>query len=114
MDAVFIAKCADPELNPAIVQQFITAVGSEDPLAITFKADGRLVLIPRPRSPDEALQVAKEYVGQALVRVGITQYPAGVGIADISQLQPAIFDACENLRTGTALFAKVGRIVTKW
>jgi hypothetical protein len=114
MDAEFIAKCADPDLKPAIVQQFLAAVGSDDPLAITVKENGRLVLIPRPRSPDEALQVAKEYLGHAVVRVGITQYPAGVGIADASQLQPNVFDACENVQTGTAIFAKVGRIVTKW
>ena len=41
MDAAFIAKCADPSLAPAIVEQFISAVGSDDPLAATLKADGR-------------------------------------------------------------------------
>lgn len=113
MDAA-LAKCADPNLSIAIVEQFVAAVGSDDPLAVTVKADGRLVLIPRPRSPEDALEVVKDYVGHAVVRVGITQFPAGVGIADASPLQPTLFDACENMRTGTALFAKVGRIVTKW
>lgn len=114
MDAALIARCADPSLPPAIVEQFISAVGSDDPLAITVKADGRLVLIPKPRSPDEAMGVVKNYVGRAIVRVGITQFPAGVGIGDPSQLQPDMFDACANLRTGTGIFAKVARIVTKW
>jgi len=60
------------------------------------------------------MEVVRDYVGHAVLRVGITQFPAGVGIADLSQLQPTLFDACENVRTGTAMFAKVGRIVTKW
>ncbi|MDM9620458.1 conjugal transfer protein TraH [Rhizobium sp. AC44/96] len=114
MDAAFIAKCADPSLASAIVEQFISAVGSDDPLAVTVKADGRLVLIPKPRSPDEAMAVVKDYVSHAIVRVGITQFPAGVGVGDPSQLQPDMFDTCANLRTGTGIFAKVARIVTKW
>jgi len=114
MDAALIAKCADPSLPPAIVEQFISAVGSDDPLAVTVKADGRLVLIPKPRSPDEAMGVVKDYVGHAIVRVGITQFPAGVGVDDASQLQSDMFEACANLRTGTGIFAKVARIVTKW
>ncbi|KRB49296.1 conjugal transfer protein TraH [Rhizobium sp. Root708] len=114
MDAALIAKCADPSLAPAIVEQFVAAVGSDDPLAVTVKADGRLVLIPKPRLPDEAMGVVMEYVGHAIVRVGITQFPAGVGLGEPSQLQPDMFDACANLRTGTGIFAKVARIVTKW
>jgi hypothetical protein len=114
MDAAFIAKCADPNLSPAIVEQFVAAAGSDDPLAVTVKSGGRLVLIPKPRSADDATDVARAYVGQATVRVGITQFPAGLGVADASQLQPAMFDACRNLRTGTGIFAKVARIVTRW
>lgn len=114
MDASLVAKCADPNLTPAIVEQFIAAVGSDNPLAVTVKADGRLVLIPRPRSTDEAREVVRDYVGHAVVRVGITQFPAGVGVTDASQLQSGMFDACESLRTGTGIFAKVARIVTKW
>jgi hypothetical protein len=114
MDAALIKKCADASLPPAIVEQFISAVGSNDPLAVTVKADGRLVLIPKPRSPDEAMSVVKDYVGDAIVRVGITQFPAGVGVGDPSQLQPDMFNPCANLRTGTGIFAKVARIVTKW
>ena len=114
MDAGFIDTCADPALPPAIVEQFVAAVGSDDPLAITVKENGRLVLIPRPRSADEALEVVKEYVGHAVVRVGLTQFPAGIGASDALQLRAIIFDTCENLRTGTAMFAKIARIVTKW
>jgi hypothetical protein len=114
MDAAFIANCADPNLSPAIVEQFVAAAGSNDSLAVTVKSGGHLVLIPKPLSADDATDVARTYVGQAIVRVGITQFPAGLGVADASQLQPAMFDACENLRTGTGIFAKVARIVTKW
>lgn len=114
MDAALIGKCSDPALAPAIVEQFVTAIGSDDPLAVTVKADGRLVLIPKPQSPNDAVATVREYVGNAVVRVGITQFPAGIGSTDASQLQSTMFDPCENLKTGTALFAKVARIVTKW
>lgn len=114
MDAAFIAKCADPNLAPAIVERFVAAVGSQDPLAVSVQSGGHLVLVPKPRSPDEALEVVRSNVGRAVVRVGITQFPAGIDVADVSQLQIGIFDACENLQRGTALFAKVARIVTKW
>jgi len=112
MDPELIAKCADPNLSPAIVEQFVSAVGSDDPLAVTVKAAGRLVLVPKPRSIDEAMGLVNEYVGHATVRVGITQFPAGVGVGD--PFQPNMFDACANLQTGTRTFAKVARIVTKW
>lgn len=114
MDAALMEKCADPALAPAIVEQFVAAIGSDDPLAVTVKADGRLVLIPKPKSPEDALATVREYVGHAVVSVGMTQFPAGIGTTDPSKLQSTMFDPCENLRTGTALFAKVARIVTKW
>jgi len=114
MDAALTDSCFDAALPPAIVEQFIASAGSDDPLAITVRQGGRLVLIPKQRTPDEALSTIKDYVGRAVVRVGVTQLPAGIGVTDASQLQPDIFDRCENLRTGTALFAKVARIVTRW
>lgn len=114
MDADLIEKCRDPALMPAIVEQFVAVAGSDDPLAITIKADGRLVLIPKPQSTEGALAVVKEYAAHAMVRVGLTQFPAGLGVHDVSHLQATMFEPCENLRTGTALFAKVARIVTQW
>lgn len=114
IDMALIEKCADPSLTPAIVEQFVSTAGSDDPLAISVKVGGRLVLIPKPTDPEMGLAAIRNYVGQASVRVGITQFPAGVGITETSQLTPEIFDACSNLRMGTALFAKVARIVTKW
>lgn len=33
LDAALIKECADPSLKLAIVEQFVTAVGSPDPLA---------------------------------------------------------------------------------
>ncbi|SMD12978.1 TraH family protein [Rhizobium sp. RU36D] len=114
LDVALIEKCADPSLTPAIVEQFVAAAGSDDPLAITVKSGGRLVLVPKPESPVAALKIMRQYVGKANVRVGLTQYPAGVGITDIAQLDATLIDPCENLKRGTVLFAKVARIVTKW
>lgn len=114
LDVALVENCADPSLTPAIVEQFVAAAGSDEPLAITVKSGGRLVLVPTPASPEAALKIIRQYVGNANVRVGLTQYPAGVGIADVDQLDATLIDPCENLRRGTALFAKVARIVTKW
>jgi len=114
MDAAFIEQCADPLLKPAIVEQFVSAVGPGDPLAVTVKSGGRLILVPKPKTPDEAMEVIRQYGGQAVVRVGLTQFPAGVGVKDPSELKPDLVDPCENLRIGTAMFARIMRIVAKW
>ena len=114
LDTALIQQCADPSLKPAIVEQFVTAAGANDPLAVTVKSGGRLILVPKATSPDEAMAIVRQYVGQAVVRVGLTQFPAGVGVKDTSDLKPDLIDACENLRKGTAMFAKVLRIVAKW
>jgi len=114
IDQALIEKCADPSLTPAIVEEFVSSAGADDPLTLTIKTDGRLLLIPKPRTVDEGLAVLREYVGKAGVRVGITQMPAGIGATDASQLDRSLFDACANLRAGTAMFAKVARIVTRW
>ncbi len=114
IDAAMIQQCADLGLKPAIIEKFIATAGSDNPFTITVRAGGRVVLVPPPRSPDDALELVRRYVGQAVVRVGITQYPAGVGITDASQLTADLVDACKNIRMGSALFAKVYRIVVKW
>lgn len=114
IEATLIEDCADPELKPAIVERFIAEAGSSDPLAVTVRSGDRVVLVPKPSTPDEAMALMHQYVGKAVVRVGITQYPAGIGISSLSELKPDLVDACENIRMGTALFGKVYRIVTKW
>ncbi|WP_081159258.1 TraH family protein [Ensifer aridi] len=114
LDAALIKECADPTLKPAIVEQFVSAAGSADPLAVTVKSGGRLILVPKATSADEAMAIVRQYVGQAVVRVGLTQFPAGVGAKNAADLQPALVDACKNLRKGTSIFAKVLRIVAKW
>lgn len=114
LDADLIAKCADPALTPAIVEQFVEKAGSPDPLAITVKSGGRLILVPKPKTPDEAMDIVRDHVGGAVVRVGLTQFPAGVGIKDASELKADVVDPCENLRMGTRMFAKIMRIVAKW
>lgn len=114
IDAALIQQCADPALKPAIVERFIAEVGNPDPLTVTVWSGDRVVLVPKPATTDDALDLVRQYVGKAVVRVGITQYPAGFGIKDPSELKPELVDACENIHMGTALFGKVYRIVTKW
>ncbi|NKN39083.1 conjugal transfer protein TraH [Agrobacterium sp. a22-2] len=114
IDAALIQQCADKALKPEIVEMFIERAGSQDPLAVTVRSGNRVVLVPKPTAPDEALALIRDNLGRNTVRVGITQYPAGLGIMEAGQLKPDLVDACENIRMGTALFAKVYRIVTKW
>nr|CAD6437718.1 conjugal transfer protein TraH [Rhizobium sp. Q54] len=114
IDAALIQQCADPLLKPAIVEQFVSAAGSNDPLAVAVKSGGRLILVPRATTPEEAMAIVRQYVGQAVVRVGLTQFPAGVGVMDAAELKLDLFDPCENLRKGTTMFAKILRIVAKW
>lgn len=114
LDAVLIQQCADPSLKPAIVEQFIAKAGSQDPLTITVRSGTRVVLMPKPATPEEALALIRNNLGRNTVRVGITQYPAGLGIVEAGQLKPDLVEPCENIRMGTALFAKVFRIVSKW
>ncbi|NTH16687.1 conjugal transfer protein TraH [Agrobacterium rhizogenes] len=114
VDAALIRQCADPDLKPAIVEKFIARAGSSDPLTVTVRSGNSVILVPQAKTPEEAMALIGKYVGQAVVRVGITQYPAGLGIKDVSELEPDLVDACKNIRMGTALFGKVYRIVTKW
>lgn len=114
IDAATIHHCADPGLKPAIVEKFIKAVGSPDPLAVTIRAGNRVVLVSPPKTPDQTMALVRRYVGQAMIRVGVTQYPAGFGVTDVSELKPDLVDACANIKMGTALFGKVYRIVVKW
>lgn len=114
LDAALIQQCADPSLKPAIVEQFVATVGSTDPFAVTVKAGGRLILVPKPKTPEEAMGIVRENVGHAIVRVGLTQMPAGIGITDLAQLSSDLVDPCANLKAGTAMFAKILRIVAKW
>ena len=114
IDADLIHRCADPSLKPSIVETFVKSAGSADPLAITVRSGNRIVLVPPAKTPDEALAIARHYAGQAVVRVGITQVPAGIGVKGPSEISPDLFDACSNLSHGTALFGKVWRIVLNW
>lgn len=114
IDAALIQKCADNDLKPEIVEMFIEQAGSQDPLGVTVRSGNRIVLVPKPTTPDEALALIRDNLGRNTVRVGITQYPAGLAIIDAGQLKPDLMEPCQNIRMGTALFAKVYRIVTKW
>ncbi|MDQ1199250.1 TraH family protein [Agrobacterium sp. SORGH_AS 787] len=113
-DAVLIQQCADPSLKPAIVEQFIAKAGSQDPLAVTVRYGNRVLLVPKPITPEEALALIRDNLGRNTVRVGITQYPAGLGLLEAGELKPDMVEPCKNIRMGTALFARVFRIVMKW
>ncbi|MBO9136742.1 conjugal transfer protein TraH (plasmid) [Rhizobium sp. B230/85] len=114
IDAALIQQCADKTLKLEIVEMFIERAGSQDPLAVTVRSGKRVVLVPKPTTPDEALSLIRNNLGRNTVRVGITQYPAGLGLIEAGQLKPDLIEPCENIRMGTALFGKVYRIVTRW
>lgn len=114
VDAALMQQCADPTLKPAIVEQFIERAGSQDPLAVTVRSGNRVVLVPKATNSEEALALIRDNLGRNTVRVGITQYPAGLGILEAGALKPDLVDSCANIRMGTALFAKVYRVVAKW
>jgi hypothetical protein len=113
-DPALITKCADPDLKPALIERFIAEAGSPNPLMVTVKSGDRLILVPLAKTSEEAMAIVSKYVGNAVVRVGVTQYPAGIGVKDASELKLDLVDACENIRVGTGLFAKVYRIIAKW
>lgn len=114
IDAEFIRQCADPRLSVEIVQQFVAEIAAPDHLQVTIKSGSRTFAVPKPTTPEEAMDLTKQYLGQAVIRVGLTQYPAGLGVQNVEDLSMNLFDRCENLRMGTAMFSKIYRIVTKW
>jgi len=114
VDAAMITQCADPALKPAIVERFIAQAGSSDPLTVTVRAGDRVIVVPRPTTTEAAMELIRRHVGRHVVRVGITQIPAGLDIASPEELKPDLVDPCANVRMGTALFGKVYRIVVKW
>lgn len=114
LDAALIAQCADPSLTPAIVEQFVEAAGSDDPLATTVRWGDKKILVPKPATPNQALDIIRQHSVMATVRIGITQLPVGHGVGEIEQLDGNILNPCDNLRAGTAMFAKIARIVTRW
>jgi hypothetical protein len=114
LDAAFITECADPSLKPAIVEQFVQSVGSTNPLAITVKSGDRLILVPKPKTPEQAMTIIRDNIAGAVVRVGLTQFPAGVGLKDTSELKSDLVEPCANLRMGTIMFSKILQIVARW
>uniref|UniRef100_UPI003F1EB129 hypothetical protein n=1 Tax=Rhizobium sp. F40D2 TaxID=3453141 RepID=UPI003F1EB129 len=48
-----------------------------------------------------------------MVRVGLTQFPAGVGVKEPADLKPDLVDACQNLRKHGDV-CQGHRIVAKW
>lgn len=110
-ELAFIEQCADPGIEVSIVERFIATVGTDNPLAISITSGNRVILPEPPTTPEDAMRLIEQFVVQAAVRVGVTRYPAGHGITDVTELDPEMLDACENIRMGTELFGKVFRIV---
>ena len=114
LEVTFIRECADPSLEPPIIEQFIQTVGSTDPLSITVKSAGRLIPVTKPRTAEEAVELVRDNAGTSVVRVGLTQFPAGIGVKVASELKADLVEPCNNVRVGTAMFAKSLHIVTRW
>jgi len=111
IDAALIHQCTDPQIEIAIIERFITEAGSDNPLSVTITAGDRIILPEPPRNADDAVRLIRRFVGQATVRVGVTQYPAGYDVSDATEISADLVDACQNIRMGSALFGKVYRIV---
>ena len=111
IDVDLIEQCADPRLEVAIVQQFVAEMNAPDHLTIRVLQGENLILVPAPKTAEQAVESTRQWVGKANARVGLTQYPAGLDITDPSGIGLELFDTCENLRLGTELFGKVLRIV---
>ena len=111
IDVDLIEQCADPRLEVAIVQQFVAEMNAPDHLTIRVFQGENLILVPAPKTAEQAVESTRQWVGKANVRVGLTQYPAGLDITDPSGIGLELFDTCENLRLGTELFGKVLRVV---
>ncbi|MDP9632474.1 UNVERIFIED_ORG: hypothetical protein J2W85_004559 [Ensifer adhaerens] len=60
------------------------------------------------------MEIIRRHVVSSVVRVGITQYPASFVFKDTTDPRPDLLDACDNLRMGTTMFAKILRIVARW
>lgn len=85
IDAALIEECADRDLKPAVVERFIKAAGSSDPLSIMVRSGDRLILVPKARAHGEAMEIIRRHVASSVVRVGITQYPASFAFKDMTE-----------------------------
>lgn len=111
IEAALIHQCADPQIEIATVERFIAEAGSDNPLSVTITSGDRIILPQVPQNADDAVRLIQRFVGQATVRVGVTQYPAGYGVTDAKEISTNLVDACQNIRMGSKLFGKVYRIV---
>ena len=111
IDADLLHHCVDPRLKGEIAQRFVSEMNAADPFAVRIYQGNKRVLTPPPSTAERAVDIARQWVGRADVRIGVTQYPAGLGLSEPSEITADLFDPCENLSFGTALFGKVLRIV---
>ena len=66
IEAELIQQCADPRLNVEIVQQFVEQIGAADHLTITVKQGERVILVPKPKTVEQAIATTREWVGTEL------------------------------------------------
>ena len=60
IDAELIQQCADPSLKVEIVQKFIEEAGGADHLTVTVRAGERIILVPKPSTEYEAMQLIQQ------------------------------------------------------
>jgi transcriptional regulator with XRE-family HTH domain len=73
--------------NPTVIMLYELAQ------ALDVRSGERIILVPKQATPEEALAIIRQNVVQSLVRVGVTQFPAGLGTKDVADLKPDLVDA---------------------
>jgi hypothetical protein len=73
--------------NPTVITLYELAQ------ALDVRSGERIILVPKQATPEEALAIIRQNVVQSLVRVGVTQFPAGLGTKDVADLKPDLVDA---------------------
>lgn len=61
LDAAVLETCAVPGIKIEVVERFVTAVGTENPLAISIASGKRGLLPEPPKAPEEAVRLAQRY-----------------------------------------------------
>ncbi|MER8403099.1 hypothetical protein [Mesorhizobium sp. M1348] len=59
--------------------------GSTDPLAVTFRSHDRVVLVPRPTTPEEGMALIRQHVGQGSHARRRTPVSGRLGVTDVRQ-----------------------------
>ncbi|WP_280950031.1 hypothetical protein [Rhizobium leguminosarum] len=60
------------------------------------------------------MAIVRQYAGQAVVRVGLTQFPAGVGVKEPTDLKPDLVDACQTFAKARRCSPRSSGLLRKW